>query len=329
MKEANFYKKIKDNIVQCHLCNQFCAIKNGEVGFCHARKNIDGKLYSLVYGYPVALNIDPVEKKPLFHFLPASSTYSLGTFGCNFRCGNCQNWDISQMEEIELQIKKLKYFEPEKIVEEAIKTDCQSIFAEYAVDIMKLARIKGLKNIWVSNGFMSNDCLEAIIPYLDAVNLDIKSFEGEFYAKNCEARLEPVLNNAKFFRKAGIHLEITTLLIPRLNDNEKILKNLADFIYKELGSDTPWHLSKFFPEISWKLKDLSPTLDKSINQAYNIGKKAGLNYVYVGNIHGDMRENTICPKCGELAIERIGYRIKRLDKNGKCAKCGADLKIIN
>lgn len=302
------------------------------------RKNIDSKLYSLVYGRPVSLNIDPVEKKPLFHFLPGSFTFSLGTLGCNFRCANCQNWTISQPEINETILLNNKIISPEKIVSEALKNNCQSIsytyneptvFAEYALDIMKLARKNGLKNIWVSNGYMSSDCLEQIMPYLDATNIDLKSFDNNFYLKNCGAKLESVLDNLKTLKQNKIHLEITTLIIPSLSDDLGMLKNLSSFIASELGDDVPWHISRFFGDISWKLEKTQPTEISLLEKIYKIGQEQGLKYIYVGNVTDSKLENTYCPNCHELAIGRIGYNIKRFDNKGRCKKCKTDLNIIN
>ncbi|MDD5031880.1 MAG: AmmeMemoRadiSam system radical SAM enzyme [Patescibacteria group bacterium] len=336
MKEAKFYKQLDNNKVRCQLCSHFCAISEGQTGICRARKNQQGKLYSLVYGFPVALNIDPIEKKPLFHFQPGSLAYSLGTLGCNLGCANCQNWGISQAENIGDKMKYSDFIPPEKIIKNALAGDCASIaytyneptiWTEYALAIMKLARENKLKNIWVSNGYMSSDCLDAILPYLDAINVDLKSMDEDFYLKNCRAKLAPVLDNLKRLKKEKVHTEITTLLIPSLSDDLEMLKKIAKFIARELGSETPWHISKFSPEISWKLKNLPETGDEIIYKAYEVGKKVGLKYVYAGNLPGDDKENTYCPNCGQLAIKRLGYQIKRLDKNGHCTKCGQDLNI--
>jgi len=334
MTKAKFYKKLNNNQVQCQLCNHACIINDGQIGICKVRKNREGNLESLVYGQPAALNVDPIEKKPLFHFLPNSLTFSLGTLGCNFACANCQNWDISQKAPIG-PIKNP--VPPEEIVKQAIEHNCASIsytyneptiWAEYALDIMKLAHEHKLKNVWVSNGYMSKECLKAILPYLDAINVDLKSFNPKFYLTNCQAKLEPILENLKTIKKAKAHLEITTLIIPTLSDNLNMLKKLAEFITHELGTNTPWHLSAFSPEISWKLKNLEPTNKNIIYQAYNIGKNANLKYVYVGNLPGDSKENTYCPNCHELVIRRAGYNIERFDKNEKCQKCGQDLNIV-
>ena len=337
MKEAKFYKNLDSNQVQCQLCHHFCLINDGKVGTCRARKNIKGTLYSLVYGYPVALNVDPIEKKPFFHFMPDSVSYSLGTLGCNFACLNCQNWDISQAKNIEVKNKNLDFIAPEKIIEDALSNNCQSIaytyneptiFAEYALEIMKLAQSNRLKNVWVSNGFMSDNCLNSILPYLDAINIDLKSINEDFYKDNCSTRLSPILKNLKTLKQEQIHLEVTTLIIPTLSDDIEMLEKLVKFIVTELDDDTPWHISKFSPEISWKMKSLPTTGDDIIYQAYEIGKEAGLKYVYVGNMPGDQKENTYCPKCGELAIRRLGYHVERLDNNGRCAHCDRSLDII-
>ncbi|MFH1427332.1 MAG: AmmeMemoRadiSam system radical SAM enzyme [Patescibacteria group bacterium] len=337
MIEALFNKKLENNLVQCKLCNHFCVIKEQGVGTCSVRKNITGELYSLVYGYPVALNIDPVEKKPLYHFQPGSLTFSLGTYGCNFKCLNCQNWDISQAKNIEEKIKSLEFIPPEKIIAEALGNDCKSIsytyneptiFTEYALAIMKLAKQNNLNNIWVSNGFMSTDCLNSLIPYLDAINIDLKSMSEEFYKSNCQSSLKPILNNIKILKQEQIHLEITTLIIPGLSDDLEMLKNLAEYIFSELDADIPWHLSKFSPKISWELKKIPATRDDILYTVYEIGKDVGLKYIYLGNMPGDTKENTYCPKCHELAIRRLGYQIERLDNKGRCAHCDKNLDII-
>jgi len=337
MLEAKFYKKLDSLNVACELCHQACLIKNNSAGICRARKNINGKLFSLVYGYPVAINVDPIEKKPLFHFQPGSLSYSLGTLGCNFKCTNCQNWDISQALDIEQKIKNTNPTEPEKIVSDALANDCSSIsytyneptiFTEYALEIMELARRQNLKNVWVSNGYMSDRCLEAILPYLDAINVYLKSINENFYQKNCGAKLQPILKNLKTLKKSGIDIEITTLIIPGLSDDLNMLKSLAEFIASDLGTDVPWHISKFSPVISWKLKKKSPTSEETIFEVCDIGKNAGLKYVYAGNLPGDERENTYCPACGELAIRRFGYEIARLDHHGRCAHCDKNLDIF-
>lgn len=293
------YKQLDSDWVQCRACSHFCKIKPGQTGICGVRQNLEGKLYSLVYGWAVALHMDPIEKKPLYHFLPGSYTYSFGTLGCNFRCANCQNYEISQIFGLKGRAEEYEKLEwgygilPEKIVAGAEQNNCPSIsytyneptvFLEYALDTMKLARKQGLKNVWVSNGFMSDETLNLVTPYLDAVNIDLKSFEDEFYQKNCGGRSEPVLETCRKLARADVWLEVTTLMIPTLSDDPDMLKNIARFIKEELGEDTPWHISAFSGFMSWKLKDLPDTSVKKIREAEQIGKKAGLKNVYPGNI---------------------------------------------
>ncbi len=344
MREAVLYIKLKDKKVRCIACDHSCLIDENKVGVCGVRQNINGNLQLLVYGRAISVNVDPVEKKPLFHFLPGESTFSFGTLGCNFRCANCHNYDISQMFEVKGKIDKYRDFmwgeeyPPEKIVQGAIANNCSSVaytyneptvFSEYALDTMKLARGKGLKNIWVSNGFMSNETIDLILPYIDAINVDIKSFDDNFYRRNCGARLQPVLDNCKRFVKEGVWLEVTTLVVPTLSDNERMLKNLAEFVKKELGDFVPWHVSAFLGSISWKLKDLPSTSQKVVRDVYDIGKKAGLKFVYAGNMRDSKLESTFCPKCRAVLIERYGYRvgIKNL-KGGTCGKCKEKIQGI-
>ncbi len=338
MKESYLYQKLGNNKVQCNTCSHRCFIVPENFGICGVRKNINGKLYALNYGKAISNSIDPIEKKPLFHFLPGTHSLSIATVGCNLRCGNCQNWQISQLvKNDKSQLDIGQNLSPSKIVAQAIENKCPSIsytyteptiFLEYALDTMKLAKEVGIKNIWVTNGFMSKETLKLIRPYLDAVNVDLKSFDNKFYKTHCGAKIDPVLENLKQIKKLKIWIEITTLLIPILSDNKKMLENIAKFIFNELGSETPWHLSAFSGEISYKMKNISNTNIKTIREACGIGKKAGLKYIYAGNIPGNSSENTYCPKCDELAIERIGFYIKRFDQGGKCGKCGESLDII-
>ncbi len=336
MKEAYLYKKLPNRKVQCQNCAHYCAIEEGKRGICGVKENQNGKLYSLVYGKACALNVDPIEKKPFFHFLPGTQSLSIATVGCNFKCGSCQNYDISQMPQLTGKIVG-EEISPEKIVQIAKERNLPSIsytyteaaiFSEYALDTMKLARKEGLKNNWVSNGFWSKELFGLISPYLDAANIDLKSFSDEFYRKYCGGKLEPVLNILKRLKNKKIWVEVTTLVIPTLNDSEEIFKNIANFIKNELGSETPWHVSQFCGAISWKLQDLADTPIETLKKAFNIGEKAGLKYVYTGNVPGIESEDTFCPKCKTKMINRIGYQISRYDKNGKCAKCGEDLNLI-
>lgn len=285
MKQAILYEKL-DNKVKCGVCNHRCVIGDGKKGICGVRKNEKGKLYSLVYGKAIAEHIDPIEKKPLYHFLPGTKTLSIATIGCNFKCLHCQNASISQADFI-----SGKDLLPEKVVEDALRYNCPSIsytyteptiFVEYALDTMKLAKAKGLKNIWVSNGYMTKETLNLISPYLDAINIDLKAFTEKFYQEVCGAKLKPVLENLERIKKRKIWLEVTTLIISTKNDSPKELKNIAEFIKKHLGAETPWHVSRFFP--TYKLIDLPPTEVEKIYEAVEIGKKAGLKHVYGGNI---------------------------------------------
>ncbi|NMC51280.1 AmmeMemoRadiSam system radical SAM enzyme [Candidatus Kuenenbacteria bacterium] len=296
MKESMLYKKLKNNITQCETCCHFCVLKPGEKGKCRVRENQGGKIFVLNYGKSTGLSIDPVEKKPLYHFLPGTHTLSFGTLGCNFYCLHCQNFFISQVAEDdeELQIyqkERIEEITPEKIVATALKNKLPSIsytyneptvFLEYALETMKLAKKKNLKNIWVSNGFMSEKTLELIAPYLDAINVDLKSFSDKFYQETCGARLQPVLDNLVKIKKLGIHLEVTTLIIPTKNDSAKELTKIAKFIFEKLGLDTPWHVSAFYP--THKITNLPPTPKNKIMEAIEIGKRAGLKWVHGGNI---------------------------------------------
>ncbi len=335
MKEAILYKKLKNQVVQCQNCSHYCVLEEGERGKCGVRENRGGELYALNYGKIIASHIDPIEKKPFFHFLPGSYSLSIATVGCNFTCLFCQNWEISQ------KYKKADFIpgenlSPQEIIEIAKRKKVESIsytyteptiFSDFALDVMRLAKKERIKNNWVSNGFWSKELFELISDYLDAVNVDLKSFEDEFYQKICGARLNPVLENLKRLREKKIWTEITTLIIPTLNDKEENLERIAKFIKNELGSETPWHVTQFCGEISWKLKNIPNTPLETLRRAYEIGKKVGLKFVYTGNVPGLSSENTYCPECSTLCISRIGYHIERYDKKGKCPKCGEDLNL--
>lgn len=336
MREVFLYKKLKNKKVQCQNCAHYCTVPLGGRGICGVRENQNGKLYSLVYGKAIACHIDPIEKKPFFHFLPGSYSLSIATVGCNFRCLNCQNWDISQGFKNAKEIPG-ENLPPEEIVKIAQKNKLPSIsytytepaiFSEYALETMKLAKKAGLKNNWVTNGFWSKELFDLISHYLDAANVDLKSFSDEFYVKNCGGRLQPVLDTLKRLKAKGIWVEITTLAIPTLSDSEEMFKNIAKFIYKELGPETPWHISQFSGAISWKLQHLPQTPIGTLQIAYKIGKETGLKYVYTGNVPGLPSEDTFCSKCETLCIDRRNYFINRHDKDGKCPKCGENLDLI-
>ena len=336
MKEALLYKKLKDRQVQCRNCGHYCVVSPGNRGLCGVRENINGKFYSLVYGKLAVYHIDPIEKKPLYHFLPGTLSLSVATVGCSFNCANCQNYDISQSPKPNRPIQGQE-LSPEKLVDMAIKNNLPSIsytyteptvFLEYALDIMKLAKKKRIKNVWISNGFMSEKSTAAIIPYLDAANIDLKGFSDEFYAKNCGGGLQPVLRTLKQMKKAGVWVEVTTLAIPIISDSVEMFSGIAKFIKRDLGPETPWHISRFSGNISWKLNDIPDTPIETIERAYRLGKREGLKYVYSGNVPDIPSEDTFCPECAALAISRANYSIHRYDKNGKCAKCGVSLNII-
>ena len=333
MHAADFCHQTPDGKIQCDLCRHFCRILPGRSGICKVRSNIGGKLFSMNYGAAVAQSADPVEKKPLHHFMPGTLTWSFGAPGCNFTCLNCQNWRISQATP---ELTGIPFTAPEAIVENALRSGCPSIsctyteptvFAEYALDVMKLAKGSGLRTVWVSNGFMSPNCLDAITPWLDAVNIDLKSIDDAFYRRVCGARVEPVLDNLRRISRNGIHLEVTTLLIPGLSDNPAMLERLAGFIAGELGRDTPWHAIPFYPEISWKMQNVPATTSYQLETAWEIGSKAGLYYIYSGQAHSD----TVCPECGRTAIERpsraFGTTTLRIDDTGCCSACHASLSI--
>ena len=328
MKEAMLYESLPKNRVRCNLCAHHCLIREGKKGICQVRENRDGKLYTLVYGRTISQNIDPIEKKPLFHFYPGSTAYSIATPGCNFRCAWCQNWEISQMPKEQHLIAGYEAT-PEEIVAQAQAHGCHSIaytyteptiFFEYAYDTARLAHDAGLANIFVTNGYMTEAMLQTFSPYLDAANVDLKAFRDQTYRKYVGARLQPVLDSLKAIKKLGIWLEVTTLVIPGLNDESAELQDAAQFIVQELGTDTPWHISRFFPD--YQLMDLPPTPQKSLERAWEIGKSVGLKYVYLGNVPGEEKQNTYCPKCGTLLIRRniFGSLSNRI-KEGCCPDC--------
>ncbi|GBC63312.1 AmmeMemoRadiSam system radical SAM enzyme [Desulfonema ishimotonii] len=333
--EAYLYEKMEDQKVRCHLCSHRCAIRPGKRGICNVRENRDGVLHTLVYEKLIARHVDPIEKKPLFHMMPGSLSYSVATVGCNFRCRFCQNADIAQMPSDYGNIMG-KTVTPEAVVADALKENCRSIaytyteptvYFEFAFETAKRAHEKGLKNVFVSNGYMTPEALKMIRPYLDGANIDLKAFTDEFYRKQCGARLEPVKATLKGMRAAGIFIEVTTLIIPGLNDDPEELTQLAGFIASELGTETPWHISRFHP--TYKMTDRPVTPLETLMAASEIGKAAGLKYVYMGNVPGQGGENTICHQCGETVIERLGFQVRanRL-KDGRCPDCGAEIHGI-
>ncbi|MDP3182880.1 MAG: AmmeMemoRadiSam system radical SAM enzyme [Desulfobaccales bacterium] len=332
MFEARFYEKLEEHKVQCHLCAHECKIDPGKRGLCHTRENQDGTLYTLVYGKVIAEHIDPIEKKPLFHFLPGTRSYSIATVGCNFMCLHCQNYDISQYPRIHGGRVIGDEREPEAIVAYALASHSASIsytyteptiFLEFAQDTARLARQQGLRNVFVSNGFMTEASATALAEFIDGDNIDLKSFKDDFYREVCKARLQPVLDTIVRLKKAGVWIEVTTLVIPGHNDSEAELTDIAQFI-KSVGVGVPWHVSAFFP--TFKMMDRPRTPVATLMKAREIGLKAGLRYVYTGNIPGNQGENTYCYACRELLIERLGYTIQRYNlKDGQCPKCQAPI----
>ncbi|MGC9347688.1 MAG: AmmeMemoRadiSam system radical SAM enzyme [Anaerolineae bacterium] len=328
MKEAMLYEPLGEDRVHCHLCAHHCAIAPGGRGICQVRENRDGTLYTLVYGKVIARHVDPIEKKPLFHFHPGSRAYSVATAGCNFRCAWCQNYDISQMPRDHERILGQEA-DPEEIVEVAQTSDCLSIaytyteptiFFEYSYDIARLAKDVGIANVYVTNGFMTHMAIEAIHEYLDAANVDLKAFRDETYREYVGARLQPVLDSMKLMKQLGIWLEVTTLLIPGINDDREELEDAAAFIAEELGPETPWHLSRYFP--AYKMRDVPPTPEATVTKAMEIGQEAGLRYVYAGNSQQNM--STSCHECGHSLVRRAGYVVIRnqVTEDGKCPECG-------
>ncbi|MBI5599491.1 MAG: AmmeMemoRadiSam system radical SAM enzyme [Deltaproteobacteria bacterium] len=329
MIEALLWTKAEDNRVRCVLCSHHCAIADGKRGICGVRENRGGALFSLNYGKLVAQNIDPVEKKPLFHFQPGSLSYSIASAGCNFRCLHCQNSDISQMPRDRKMILGSDVPAGD-VVKEASGSGCLSIsytyteptiFFEYARDCALKAREAGLKNIFVTNGYMTKECLDETKGWLDAANVDVKSFSETFYKKVCGARLSPVLDSIEYMRKLGIWVEITTLVIPTLNDSEDELRGVARWIYKT-DKSMPWHISAFYP--AYKLTHLLPTPVAIIDRAREIGFEEGLRYVYTGNVPGDPGEATYCHNCKKVLIERHGFSVSaNRVRDSKCPDCGA------
>ena len=331
LKEAYYYKKLKNKTVQCQLCPHRCIIPEGRRGFCGVRQNREGILYSLVYAKPCARHIDPIEKKPLFHFLPSSFAYSIATAGCNFRCLFCQNWQISQAKPEELDYL---YLTPAQLVKKVKESGCLTIaytytepviFYEYMLDTAKLAKEAGIRNIMHSNGYINEEPLRELVKYLDAANIDLKGFSQEYYKNLTAGDLEPVLRTLKILKEEGVWLEITNLVLPGLNDSEETLVKMCLWIKENLGPDVPLHFSRFWP--TYKMLSLFPTPLETLEKARKIALDCGLHYVYIGNIPGHASENTYCPKCGRIVIRRKGYSILEVNLNEerRCKFCGEEI----
>jgi pyruvate formate lyase activating enzyme len=327
MKEAMLYENLGPNAVRCNLCQHRCRIDDGKTGICSVRENQKGILYSLVYEKAIATHVDPIEKKPLFHFQPGSISFSMATVGCNFHCIFCQNSDIAQLPHDQGCITG-KDISPKKIVDSALQEGCKSIsytyteptvFFEYAYDTARLAQKAGLKNVFVSNGYMTPEAVKIIAPHLDAINVDLKAFDNQVYHKYMGADLEKMKESIKAVYRAGIWLEVTTLIVPTINDTMEQINGIVDFIY-DLSPDIPWHISRFHP--SYKFTSVGPTPIETLRLAWDIGKKKGLHYIYLGNVWGESDEDTHCFTCGELLIKRFGFSVMENNiKNGKCPKC--------
>jgi pyruvate formate lyase activating enzyme len=327
VREALFFDPRPDGKVRCRLCPHGCLIKEGKTGLCGVRKNSGGTLFSLVYGRAIAAHVDPIEKKPLFHLLPGSLSFSIATVGCNFTCLHCQNADTSQMP-IDRHVVQGHDLPPGEVVSMAVEKGCgtvaytytePTVFFEYAYDIAVLASEAGMKNVFVTNGYTSPEALRYIAPYLHGANVDLKSFRPEFYKRICGARLDPVLDSLRLYRDLGIWIEVTTLIIPGENDSDGELRDIAGFVAGELGPDVPWHVSAFHP--TYRLAHRPRTPPETLRRARRIGLEAGLRYVYEGNFPGE-GEDTLCPSCGTVIISRYGFTVREnhLD-GGRCPHC--------
>ena len=332
-KEAKFWKPIGDKKIQCHLCPHNCKINDGKLGICGVRKNENGKLYTLIYASCSSIAADPIEKKPLYHFHPGTNTFSLGTVGCNFRCDHCQNYSISTAAP---DYSYLRDILPEEAVRMAQEYGCSgiawtynepSIWHEYSFASAKFAKKAGLYTVYVSNGYINEEPLKEISSFLDAMNVDVKAFNDNFYKKICKARLAPVIETCERAKDLGIHLEITYLVIPEHNDSDSEFKQFCSWVVEKLGNETPVHFSRFHPD--YKMTGVSMTPIKTLIRAYDIAKEVGVLYPYLGNVpHGDY-DNTFCPKCGSVCIERHGFSINLSGvKGGKCVNCGNTLSLI-
>lgn len=334
IREASLFEKLEGNKVRCHLCAHECNIADGKRGICGVRENRDGTLFTLIYNTVSSEAVDPIEKKPLYHFLPGTLSYSQGTIGCNFRCRHCQNWTISQ---VKLDGAYTRELTPEESLAYAVNSGCASmswtyneptIWHEFAYDSAKLAHQAGLKTVYVTNGYITEEALRDISPYLDAFRVDIKAFRDEFYREVCGAHLQPVLDASVVARELGMHIEVVNLIIPGLNDDPGETKSLIEWVRDNLGPQTPMHFTRFYP--MYKMEDASPTPVATLERAWHVAKEAGIKYPYVGNVAGHEYENTYCPECGTLLIDRSGFSIVRntVTEDKKCPKCGCRIAVV-
>lgn len=323
---ARYYSSLDSSTVKCSLCPHRCLLMNGMRGICRAREAEAGKLYSLVYGNPCSYHIDPVEKKPIYHVLPTTAAFSIATAGCNLRCKFCQNWTISQRRPEETDNISMP---PDEVVRLALKNNCRSIaytytepiiFYEYMIDTAKIAKQNGLINIMVTAGYINEEPLRELCKYIDVANVDLKAYDKRYLREVCAEELEPLLSALKIFKQEGVHVEITNLVIPTLNDNLKTIEKMAIWIRDNMGADVPLHFSRFTPR--YKLKNLYLTPVSTLEKAREKAMGVGLKYVYIGNVPGHPAGHTYCPDCAELLIERIGYLVKQNNiVNGKCKFC--------
>ena len=334
-REAMLYEKLDGQKVRCGLCGHGCEIVAGKYGVCRVRQNVAGQLRSMTYGLLVAIHVDPIEKKPLFHFLPGTRSLSIAAPGCNFQCEFCQNWQISQSPRMQEAIRG-QATSPQQVVTAAMNHDCASIsytyteptvFFEMAYDTAKLAHERGILNCFVSNGFLTPRAVETIAPHLDAINVDLKAFRDETYQRIMKARLQPVLDCLKALVAAGVWVVVTTLIVPEMNDTAAELRDIAGFIATELGRHVPWHVSRFHGD--YKMPDRSGTPLQTLEMACRIGAEAGLRFIYSGNVPGHADERTRCPACEELLIDRVGYSVRAIDlADGSCPKCGERIEGV-
>jgi len=331
IKEAMLYRTLPEQKVSCFLCSHKCQIADSKYGICGVRQNKGGKLYTHVYGEVIAAHVDPIEKKPLYHFLPGTTSFSIATIGCNFRCPFCQNWSISQTNKRKDNGLSGHTLLPEDVVSAAEKYGCRSIsytyteptiFYEYAYDTARLASEKGLANVFVTNGFMTAEALETFHPYLNACNVDLKSFREDFYREMCQGHLQPVLDSIRLMKKLDIWVEVTTLVVPGQNASTEELRRIARFI-AETDPDIPWHISRFHPD--YEFTDTPATPIDVLHKGRSIGKEEGLRYVYIGNVYGES-EGTQCPSCGKILIQRDGFRISDYKiQDSACPFCGSQI----
>jgi pyruvate formate lyase activating enzyme len=332
-KLSPYFTPLEGGEIRCELCPRQCRVPKGKRGACRVRENRDGKYYSLVYGAPCAVHLDPIEKKPFFHVLPATQSFSLATAGCNLQCKFCQNWEISQAspEEVysydvspDLAVKKAKEMGARSIAYTYVEP---TIFYEYMLDIGLLAKKAGLLNVCHSNGFINPEPLRDLCKVMDAANIDLKGFTETFYRDLCNGELSPVLETLKILKKEKVHLEITNLVIPTMNDEMSVVREMCIWINKELGPDTPVHFSRFYP--LYRLRSLPPTPVSTLDKVRGAALSAGLEYVYIGNVPGHEAENTFCPKCKKRVIQRTGYMVGETHlKGGKCGYCGKPIPGI-